>query len=237
MKHIFSIHPATLFLALVSLCVLLTLPLFVLPYAYAQGEDETAIVAVSSTMDAGTDPQGVSAGLQMTGSESGAETRARTMQGLEGKRESAEKSLNDFMERVNTDGPPRAKLQAQTQEQVRQRISIVSERMNSLLNAILAVANSAEATASRIEQENSVNMNAVRTLVQEINEYAGVARADIANFSNIANMMVVSDDPSDLRVSAEGAASIVREEIAVMRGALLEAHAIIMRNATQQPLP
>jgi hypothetical protein len=224
-----TIHSKTLLFVLASTCVLFVASLCVFHYSYAQEEEVVPVTTTAEEENPLAMPTGDS-GL-------GTERRARAMEGLQAGRTQVRGSMDAFMERINSDGPPKAMLAPQAQAQVKQRISTMSARMNSLMDTMLTVANNAEATASRIEQENSVNMNAVRTLVQEINEQATIVRSDIADFSNLANSMVASDDPRALRASVEESARIVREELTIMREALLEAHAIIMRNATRQSLP
>jgi hypothetical protein len=213
---------------LVSASFLLIATLCVYQYTYAQ-ED----LAPQEVIEEEQNPFAVTEDLY----QKRAEARKLAIEEKEDMRTKARETMEAFTQRLNAEGLPQARLSQEKQSALIQRLTSVSARMNSFLDTMLQVANNAEAVSARIEQENSVNMNIIRTLTAEMRGYADVVRSDIAEFSNLSNAIVVSDDPRAMRGSLEESARMVGAELKIMHEILVEIRALILDNATVPQVP
>lgn len=147
------------------------------------------------------------------------------------RRKSVRATESAFTAAVAENGPPTAKLSIDEQEQLMQRVNSATLKMQSLLDGVLATASEAERLAYRISSERNVVMEDIILKIGDARTLLSETQGDIVVFSNLASLMLLSDDPLSLSSDVQEAAKIVHDQLFASRDTLIKVTTVLMQNS------
>ncbi len=112
-----------------------------------------------------------------------------------------------------------------------QHVNSATLKMQSLLDGVLATASEAERLAYRISNERNVVMDEILVQVGDVRLLVSETRGDIVAFSNLAGLMLLSDDPLTLSTDVQESAKIVHDQLLASRDMLIKITTVLMQNS------
>lgn len=155
----------------------------------------------------------------------------RLYDALPARRTSVRSAESAFVAEVTKNGPPTAILSTVEQEQLMQHVNSATLKMQSLLDGVLATASEAERLAYRISNERNVVMDEILVQVGDVRLLVSETRGDIVAFSNLAGLMLLSDDPLTLSTDVQESAKIVHDQLLASRDMLIKITTVLMQNS------
>jgi len=155
---------------------------------------------------------------------SAASDRADTRATLATTRESLRAIRADYLTAAQEGGSvPTPALTREQQMQLRTHVDAAASKMRSSLDNAQRVARELNAVMQRLGTERSLYAQSGIDVLREVTDQRGVVSADIGEFSNLASLMIKTDNPKAYMEDVRAYAELIATELALMHEAIYEA--------------